>query len=215
MGVYLSYPLNDLMCLTALEAFRHGAVVIAEDLGTVPHHFRAQLAQTGFSGMRVLWFERDGSGAFMPPGQWSPDACALPTTHDLPTLAGWWRERDIDWRSRLSPNTIDERKARREREADRRRLWKSLKRANCVQGRRPPRNQPQRMVEGALRYVAKSSCSLSLFPLEDITASVEQPNLPGTVGVHPNWRRRFSSAIVHDRQTQQRLALISEQRSAR
>jgi 4-alpha-glucanotransferase len=214
LGAYLDYPVKELMRLTALEAFRHKAVVIAEDLGTVPHNFRQQLKQIGFAGMRVLWFERTARGEFLPPDRWNSDACALTTTHDLPTLVGWWRERDIDWRAKLSLDAIAERKARHERGVDRRRLWRALKRAKCAQGEQPPQNEPKRMLEGALRYVTKSKCALALFPLEDIAGLVEQPNLPGTVGVHPNWRRRYPSRLFEMQKTQRRLALLSKERAA-
>ena len=45
----------------------HSAMVIGEDLGTVPEGFREQLAGAGMLGMRVLWFERGKDGRFMPP----------------------------------------------------------------------------------------------------------------------------------------------------
>ena len=66
-GAYLTYPCTDLLRLIRLESHRHRAIVIAEDLGTVPEGFQDELADSGIDGMRVLWFERDDDGAFRPP----------------------------------------------------------------------------------------------------------------------------------------------------
>src|SRR4029077_617099 len=87
-GTYLAYPLDDLFRLTALESHRHRAIVIGEDLGTVRAGFRGRLRRAGIYGMSVLWFERAGKG-FKKPGDWPPDAVAMTSTHDLPTVAGW------------------------------------------------------------------------------------------------------------------------------
>ncbi|MEA3120848.1 MAG: 4-alpha-glucanotransferase, partial [Paraburkholderia sp.] len=101
-GAYLTYPLDDLLRLIALESWRHQAIVIGEDLGTVPPGFRDRLAEHGLLGMRVLWFERtEKGGGFRAPVQWGTRSLATTTTHDLPTVAGWWQGHDIDWRHRI------------------------------------------------------------------------------------------------------------------
>jgi len=97
-GAYLRYPLDDLVRLVALEAARHRAIAIGEDLGTVPAGLRERLGAQGVAGMRVLWFEREANGAFRPPSAWDRDAIAMTSTHDLPTVAGWWRGVDLGWR---------------------------------------------------------------------------------------------------------------------
>ena len=89
-GAYLAYPFDDLSRLTALELLRHRAIVIGEDLGTVPTGFREFLSQIGIYGMQVLWFERE-KRRFFPPQDWSVNATAMTSTHDLPTVTGWWR----------------------------------------------------------------------------------------------------------------------------
>ena len=39
--------------------------------------------------------------------------------------------------------------------------------------------------------MAQSPSPLMLAPLEDVLGLAEQPNLPGTIDEHPNWRRRL------------------------
>jgi 4-alpha-glucanotransferase len=96
-GAYLDYPLADLLRVLAIESHRARAVVIGEDLGTVPEGLRPRLQAREILGMRVLWFEREEDGAFTPPAEWEAQAVAMTGTHDLPTVAGWWQGRDLDW----------------------------------------------------------------------------------------------------------------------
>ncbi|MGM8849612.1 4-alpha-glucanotransferase [Salinicola halophyticus] len=99
-GAYLRYPLDDLLRLVSLESWRHRAIVIGEDLGTVEEGLREKLAARGVLGMSVMWFERDGE-AFLPADAWRETTMATTSTHDLPTVAGWWLENDLRWRDRL------------------------------------------------------------------------------------------------------------------
>ncbi len=191
-GVYLHYPLKALLGLLALELQRHRAIVIAEDLGTVPGGLRERLARARLQGMRVLWFERNAKGEFLRPAKWDPSAAALSTTHDLPTIAGWWSGRDLDWRERTSPQ-FDRSSEEKQRGRDRAQLWSALREARCVVGTTPSDKTPARAIAGALAFLAKTPCPLALVPLEDIEGDVEQPNLPGTIDEHPNWRRRLKT----------------------
>jgi 4-alpha-glucanotransferase len=190
-GVYLDFPQKDMTGLIALESQRHRAIVVGEDLGTVPDGFRDDLARAGIMGMQVMWFERGRKGNFVRPRKWRREAVAMTTTHDLPTVAGWWTERDIDWRARVNglPKKIEQ-KERRARRADRKTLWAAFEQAKCATAKRPSRANPGAAVDSALAYVGSSTCALAIVPLEDLTAEAEQPNLPGTINEHPNWRRR-------------------------
>ncbi len=60
---------------------------------------------------------------------------------------------------------------------------------------RPAPEEPARGVEAALRHVAQTPSVLAIAPLEDLLALEEQPNLPGTVTEHPNWRRRLAAPL--------------------
>jgi 4-alpha-glucanotransferase len=190
-GAYLSYPADDLLRLIALESLRHNAIVIGEDLGTVPDDFRGRMADVGMYGMDVLWFNRDKS-RFMPPATWRQDAAAMTSTHDLPTVAGWWKGSDIDTREalNLAPDAANQRK---QRGTERSALWRSFRRAGVATGRPPAPGAPDAAVDAAVRFVAQSASRLALIPIEDVLGLTEQPNLPGTIDEHPNWRRRLDA----------------------
>lgn len=201
-GAYVRYPLDDLLRLVALESHLHRAIVIGEDLGTVPGDFRKRIADKGVLGIRVLWFERAADGGFVSPHDWSDNAMATTSTHDVPTVAGWWSGRDVAWRKRagLDDPEVDE---GAQREADRHRLWSAL----CASGSAWNEDSPPApddispVVVAAARHVAQTPAPLAIFPVEDVLGLHEQPNLPGpTDAIHPNWRRRMpdSSSRLFD-----------------
>jgi 4-alpha-glucanotransferase len=190
-GAYLAFPIDDLIRLTALESHRHQAIAIGEDLGTVPAGFRDTLAQAGIYGMRVLWFERERN-RFRPPRAWPADTTAMTSTHDLPTIAGWWRGRDIETRAQLGL-AADAETERADRANDRKLLWRTLRRAKAGRGDVPTLSDTSVVADAAVSFIAATKARLALLPLEDALALEEQPNLPGTIDEHPNWRRRYSS----------------------
>ncbi|HWX12831.1 MAG TPA: 4-alpha-glucanotransferase [Trinickia sp.] len=201
-GAYLVYPLADLLRLIALESWRHQAIVIGEDLGTVSPGFRDRLAEHGLLGMRVLWFERtEKDGDFRAPVQWGTHSLATTTTHDLPTVAGWWQGHDIDWRHRIGQTAPrpDGRDpvvlAQAARAADREALWRAFQQAGIAppEAAPPPVDNPP--IDEALAFVSSTPAPLAIHPLEDLLGLAEQPNLPGSVDEHPNWRRRIAAPI--------------------
>lgn len=189
-GAYLHFPLDDLLRLVTLESRRHDAVVIGEDLGTVPGGLRKKLGHRGILGMSVLWFEQNKRG-FLAPEKWRPDSAAMSTTHDLPTIAGWWSGRDLDWKDELDlfPSPENAREARDDRARDKKGLWRAMCRSGAASGSMPPPDSPP--VDAALSHVGATACRLALAPMEDLLGLREQPNLPGTIDEHPNWRRRL------------------------
>ncbi|SEI90400.1 4-alpha-glucanotransferase [Frateuria terrea] len=207
-GAYVRYPFEDLLRLLAIESHRNRAVVIGEDLGTVPADFRQRIGAEGVLGIRVLWFERAADRGFIAPMHWSAEAMATTSTHDVATVAGWWSGRDIEWRARagLAEPGVDEIAGRA---IDRGRLWRAL----CASGAAadagviPDENRPPTPEDvlpiaiAAAGHVARAPTPLVVIPAEDLLALPEQPNLPGpTDAVHPNWRRRLpeSASMLFD-----------------
>jgi 4-alpha-glucanotransferase len=209
-GAYLAYPLDDLLRLTALESHQNRAVVIGEDLGTVPTGFRERLAAVGIYGMNVLWFERKQAG-FAGPQNWPTEVAAMTSTHDLPTVAGWWRGRDIEVRGQLG--SVANEREQAGRDEDRRALWRAFREAKVASGKPPPPDQGARVDDAAVQFIACTPSRLALLPLEDALGLEDQPNMPGTIEQQPNWRRRYrgeAGQLLEQPGVRQRLQPLAE-----
>jgi 4-alpha-glucanotransferase len=185
-GAYLKMPVEDLMRLVVLESQRHQAVIVGEDLGTLPPGFQDLLDRAGIAGQRVMWFERQGK-EFSPPSEWTSTAVAMTTTHDLPTVAGWWRGTDIKWRERAGKDG----ETREQRAEDRGALWAAFQASGATETPQPADKDGDAATLAACAHLGRSAATLALLPVEDMVSAVEQPNLPGADDVHPNWRRRL------------------------
>lgn len=210
-GAYLSYPFEDLIRLATLEAHRANAFIIAEDLGTAPHSFTQAVTARQMLGMRVLWFERAADHGFIGAGDYAPLSAAMSGTHDTVTVAGWWRGRDLDWAERLGrlPEGTSRSEAEAIRDWDRGLLWSTLNH----EAKRPAPGDTAPVVDAAIAHIARTPSCLALVSLEDLLGLEEQPNLPGTVDIHPNWRRRIDApitAFLNDERVQQRCATLSQ-----
>ncbi|EJL04324.1 MULTISPECIES: 4-alpha-glucanotransferase [Pseudomonas] len=209
-GAYLYYPVDDLLRLLALESHRHQAIVLGEDLGTVPDGLREKLSARSILGMRVLLFEQDNTH-FKPILDWPDNALATTSTHDLPTLNGWWHGHDIDWNARLdlidSHTEMDWRKHReREREGLRNVLDQD------PQNFREEHRETDQVLDASVRFLGHTRAPLVLLPLEDALGIEEQANLPGTIDTHPNWRRRLaheSQALLDNPDAARRLEILA------
>jgi 4-alpha-glucanotransferase len=88
-----------------LEAFRSAeALVIAEDLGTIPDFVRASLTSLGIPGFRVLRWDRawDVPGKpFGDPRSWPERSVGVSGTHDTASLAEWWETADAAERTAI------------------------------------------------------------------------------------------------------------------
>ena len=199
-GGYVCYPFEDLLGIVSLESRRNNCAVIGEDLGTVPKGFRKRLARASILSYRLLWFERDTEGRFLPPGDYPPVSLVAATTHDLATISGFWSGHDLDARTNLGlfPSLQDEKKARKERPRARERLLRALRREGLVLAGEV---DVDTVIESIHRFLARAPSVLLMVQFEDLLGERDQVNMPGTTTEHPNWRRRIPLALetlMHD-----------------
>ncbi|HET7531276.1 MAG TPA: 4-alpha-glucanotransferase [Mycobacteriales bacterium] len=187
-GTYVSYDADALLGVIALEAERAGAVVVGEDLGTVPDGVREELAERGVLGSSVLWFERDEAGpgqtgALAAPGDWREAAMASVTTHDLPTALGWLRGEHVKVRAELGLLDDPERE-QAAWQSERRELLDHLVAAGVL----GPDDDEEAQVRALHALLAATPSRYILAAPADAVGDLRQPNLPGTVDEYPNWR---------------------------
>jgi 4-alpha-glucanotransferase len=193
-GAYVAYPARELLAILALESVRRRALIIGEDLGTVSPRIRRELGKSGVFSYRVFYFERDGNGHFLPPEAYPARAMATVTTHDLPTLAGFWRGHDLTPKRtlKLYPEArLAE--AAAARVEDRHRLLEALRGRGLLgdgAASKPGAGDscPRELREAVLEYLAQSESALMEVRLEEVFGVLQQQNLPGTQKEHPNWR---------------------------
>jgi 4-alpha-glucanotransferase len=186
-GCYLGYPAGDLLGIVALESVRHRAIVIGEDLGTVPAGFHSRLRRRGLLSYVVLLFED------RPPGRWPRQALAAVTTHDLPTITGLWDGGDLEARRQIGlPADV----------ATTRELLERVRRG----GGPAPGAEAAAAVVHAHKRLAASPCTLLAATLEDAAGVRERPNQPGSGAENPNW----SLALPLPRERLQELPMARE-----
>jgi 4-alpha-glucanotransferase len=225
-GAYVAYPLDDLRRILALESRRQRCAVIAEDLGTVPRGFTETMRESGVLSYRLLVFERDEEGGFLPPEEYPEFATASFSTHDIATLRGFWTGRDLEWRRKLDlyPSEGAAGSDAAERRRDRRRLLAALIAAGALSRSAAERLLPgdgepvweRELAEAVHLFLARTPSLLVLMQLENALQELEQPNLPGTVDEHPNWRRRLPLSLerlLHDPLLLRLAAILAQERS--
>jgi len=181
-GVYVQMPFEALLAVTAQESVATSCVVIGEDLGTVPEGFREQIADWGIWSYLVMMFERDDSGAFHGIDTYWTNALVTFNTHDLSTYAGWRSFGDLKLKRSLGidPGETDDER------------WQALGMLDEVLRL----NAIDRNDFGSVaNFMARTRSRMLAISLEDLLGVVDQPNIPGTVNEHPNWRRRLPVPI--------------------
>lgn len=196
-GAYVRFPEHGLLSVLAEESRRHDALVVGEDLGTVPAGFPDALARFGVLSSQVLLFEREPDGEFRPASGYSPRALVTANTHDLPTLPALWTGRDLELRGELGliPDAAALARARTERDGELRALLRRLHEEGVLPEDETAPDVPA-LCSAVHRFLCRTPAPLVGASLDDLAGEVEPVNVPG-VGFerHPSWTRRMRLSI--------------------
>lgn len=194
-GAYLKYPSEDLLKIIALESVRNKTVVIAEDLGTIGENVRETLLRFRMLSYRLLYFERDyPAPSFTKPEKYPDMALCSVTTHDLPTIYGYWAGRDLEVKKRLGlfPDEASLHRHLSERERDKALLLEALKSAGMTLEGGPGAASAMgpELCLAIYEYLARTSCKLATVSLDDAIGTMDQQNMPGVTDSYPSWMQK-------------------------
>lgn len=195
-GAYVRFPFEELAGILALESRRAGALVIGEDLGTVPRGLPSTLWRRGILSNRVLYFGRDRHGTFWPARSYPEKALVSANTHDMIPLAGFWEGTDLSIKRRvgLIASAADLGRARAERERERRALVRRLRAEKLLAaGAEPDGIELCRAVHAFLCRTRSALAGISLDDLAGETAPVNQPGVP--LARYASWSRRMRLSL--------------------
>jgi 4-alpha-glucanotransferase len=202
-GAYVRDNFEDYLRILALESHRSRFLIVGEDLGTVEHSMREALDRFGILSYKVLYFEKDhGSGRMRRPQEYARQALVASTTHDLPTLAGFWTSRDIEARKAagLLPDEASYLRQLDERRQDRQLLLSAMHEQGLLPEWFPRDASAVPELSGELHnaiigFLVSTPSMLMVLNQEDLTKETEQQNLPASTWQYPNWRRKMRYSV--------------------
>lgn len=200
-GAYVKERSDDFVRILALESVRNQVVVVGEDLGTVEPDVRETLARFGILSYRLFYFEKNPQNGFRRNDEYPRRALVSSTTHDLPTLAGFWMGADIE--ARRAAGVLDEAGYRDQmatRLIEKQKMLDVLFLQKLLPEHLPRQAAGYPDLTGELHnaivgFLALTPSQLLAINQEDLTKELEQQNLPGTTWQYPNWGRKMRFTV--------------------
>ncbi|MCZ8530539.1 4-alpha-glucanotransferase [Alteromonas sp. PRIM-21] len=200
-GGYVYYPVDDLLGILALESHRNESLVIGEDLGTVPEEIRSKLADNGVYSYRVFFFEQAEDGGFFSPSHYPVQSMSTLTTHDMPTLIGYWHCLDLELGKEIGLYPTEEilQTLYADRHENKQAILDTLHGHGSIGdnvGRDVNHTGMNRDLNNGMQvHMAGGSSALLSLQLEDWLEMDKPVNIPGTFDEYPNWRRKLTENI--------------------
>jgi 4-alpha-glucanotransferase len=195
-GAYVQFPTADLLGVLALESQLAHALVVGEDLGTVPPEVPPTLKGWGVLSSKVFFFERGELGSFNPAMSYETLSLTTADNHDMATLSGFWRARDIELKQTVGLITVGEAEAAMlERQHDRRLVIERL----AAEGVLPSAVAPDKEADlrGAVHdFLCRTPAALVGLAYDDLVGEIDPVNIPGVGGDrYPSWTRRNRKTV--------------------
>ena len=200
-GGYVYYPVDDLLGILALESHRNQSLVIGEDLGTVPEEIRSKLAENGVYSYRVFFFEQAEDGGFFSPSHYPVQSMSTLTTHDMPTLIGYWHCLDLELGKEIGLYPTEEilQILYTDRHKNKQAILDTLHGHGSISDSISHNvnftGMNRELNNGMQVHMAGGSSALLSLQLEDWLEMDKPVNIPGTFDEYPNWRRKLTENI--------------------
>ena len=200
-GTYIYYAIEDMLNILALESMRNDCLVIGEDLGTVPDGMDVLLKDAGVYSYKVFFFEVEESGDYVSPYDYKEQAMATLSTHDMPTIKGFWHCDDLflgkelglypdqSMLDGLMKGRLNSKQKILNALHDHQSLPENYNRDALYTG------MDQQLNFSLQKHVAKGSSSLLSLQLEDFLEMDAPVNVPGTFDEYRNWQRKLSKNL--------------------
>jgi 4-alpha-glucanotransferase len=186
-GVYVRYPAEELYAIFNLESHRHEAMLVGEDLGTVPPEVPESMERHNVQRMYVIQYavQPDPERA-LPPVPFH--AAASVNNHDMPPFAAYWEGRDIGQRAELGLLGGQDPAGEQEQ---RRRMIDALIHFLRAAGHLTETADVASVLRACHAFLGHSAAGVVLVNLEDLWVETEPQNVPSSTGEQrPNWRRK-------------------------
>ncbi len=220
-GAYIYYQVEDMLNLLALESVRNECLVIGEDLGTVPEGIDVLLKDAGVYSYKVFFFEQAEDGGYIAPDHYAEQAMATLSTHDMPTIKGFWHCEDLHLGRELGlyPDLEVFEELLTDRLVCKQQILDSLHGLGSLPhdfSRDAMYTGMDQTLNFALqKHLAKGSSALLSLQLEDFLEMDQPVNVPGTSDEYRNWQRKLSQNIEQLFNNQQVKTLLADLTEAR
>ena len=181
-GAYVQMPFEALLAATAQESV---GAVLHRDRRRSRHRSGRLSRHDGGVGHLVL--SGHDVRARRPrrisrPDRYLPNALVTFNTHDLSTYAGWRSFGDLKIKRSIGIDPGESDDAR----------WHALTMLDDVLRHHAIDDNDLYAIAA---FLSKTRSRLLAISLEDLLGVIDQPNIPGTVNEHPNWRQRLPVAV--------------------